>query len=269
LIIDNCSNEIAELPLWYLSPGDKIIAAPYGEVKIKSIIKIGLGRVVNITVRKNHTMVTKNGIISHNCEQINAIAQPMLKRIMEDYAETCRFIFTSNNPSKIITPLRSRMQEIHLNTLDMDDFRLRMAQILQAEEIEINDQTIEDLDSYIRAYYPDARKCINTLQMSCQGGQLLSINNDASVTDYQVKAIQLFKSGKILQARKLICENIIESEYEDFYRLCYRNLDFWGETEDNQNEALLIIRQGLLNHAIIADPEINLSATLTQLGMIK
>ena len=47
-----------------------------------------------------------------------------------------------------------------------------------------------------------------------------------------------------------------------------RNLEFWGE-EDKQDEAILIIRNGLVKHGMIADPEINLSATLIELEKLK
>jgi hypothetical protein len=48
----------------------------------------------------------------------------------------------------------------------------------------------------------------------------------------------------------------------------YQNLDLWGDTSEKQDQAILVIRKGLVNHAIIADPEINLSATLVELSQI-
>jgi hypothetical protein len=49
----------------------------------------------------------------------------------------------------------------------------------------------------------------------------------------------------------------------------YDNLDIWSKTEEGQDEAILIIRKGLVYHASVADPEINLSATITELISIK
>ena len=80
--------------------------------------------------------------------------------------------------------------------------------------------------------------------------------------------IALFREGNVKEARKLICEQVSLEEYEDVYRVLYRNLEFWGE-EDKQDEAILIIRNGLVKHGMIADPEINLSATLIELEKIK
>ena len=62
---------------------------------------------------------------------------------------------------------------------------------------------------------------------------------------------------------------INDNEYEDMYRFMYDNLDLWSKQEEGQDEALLIIRKGLVNHALIMDPEINLSATLIELAGVE
>ena len=77
--------------------------------------------------------------------------------------------------------------------------------------------------------------------------------------------VELFKQGRIRDARNLIIKQISLEEYEDMYRYMYRNLDLWGDTEDIQDQALLLIRKGLINHSLVADPEINLSATFVEL----
>jgi hypothetical protein len=55
---------------------------------------------------------------------------------------------------------------------------------------------------------------------------------------------------------------------EEFFTWAYNNLDLWSETDSGQDEAILIIRRGLVNHSMVADPEINLAATLVELSQI-
>jgi len=55
---------------------------------------------------------------------------------------------------------------------------------------------------------------------------------------------------------------------EDLFRWMYDNLELWSDTEEGQDSAILIIRNGLVNHSLVSDPEINLSATLVELGQI-
>jgi hypothetical protein len=52
---------------------------------------------------------------------------------------------------------------------------------------------------------------------------------------------------------------------EEIFRWAYDNLDLWSNNEEGQDEAIVIIRRGLVNHVSCADPEINLSATITEL----
>ena len=55
---------------------------------------------------------------------------------------------------------------------------------------------------------------------------------------------------------------------DDIFRWMYDNLDLWSDNEEGQDEAILIIRKGLVNHSMVADPEINLSATIVELASI-
>jgi hypothetical protein len=48
----------------------------------------------------------------------------------------------------------------------------------------------------------------------------------------------------------------------------YDNLDLWSTDPEKQDQAIIIIRNGLVNHASVADVEINLSATLVELAQI-
>jgi hypothetical protein len=48
----------------------------------------------------------------------------------------------------------------------------------------------------------------------------------------------------------------------------YDNLDLWGQDDFARDEAIIKIRNGLVNHSLVADPEINLSACLIELSQI-
>jgi hypothetical protein len=80
--------------------------------------------------------------------------------------------------------------------------------------------------------------------------------------------VALFRERKYRAARELAIKQIAGDEYEDMFRFLYRNLDFWGATDDQKDSALLIIRQGIINHSLVSDPEINLAATMIELERI-
>jgi hypothetical protein len=81
--------------------------------------------------------------------------------------------------------------------------------------------------------------------------------------------VDLFKAGRITEARKLLCTQARPEEMEDIYRWMYDNIDMFGDTEDQQDEATLVIKQGIVDHSFVAEAEINLSATLIKLSRIK
>jgi len=49
------------------------------------------------------------------------------------------------------------------------------------------------------------------------------------------------------------------------FRWMYDNLDLWSTDQQKQDQAIVIIRNGLANVPLVADQEINLSATLIEL----
>lgn len=190
--------------------------------------------------------------------------QPALRNLMEEYHSTVRFILTCNYPHKIIPALHSRCQGFHVETVDKDEFTARVATILVSENIDLD---LDTLDTFVKATYPDMRKCINLVQMNSSSGKLVEPDkNDKNAADWHLNMVQLFKAGKISEARKLVCKNAQPDEMEDIYRWLYDNLDIISEDESVQDKAILHIKQGLVDHTLVADPEINLAATLIRIA---
>ena len=190
-------------------------------------------------------------------------AQAVLRGLTETYADTARFILTCNYPNKIMSALHSRCQGFHIEKLDRVEFTARVATILVEENVIFD---LDVLDSYVTATYPDLRKCINSLQMACVNGVLEKPTVDSATgIDYKIQVVDLFKEGRVRDARKLMCNSVRPDEIEEVFRWMYDNLDFWGTTPEEQDKAIIIIRNGLIIHSMVADVEINLAATLIEL----
>ena len=193
--------------------------------------------------------------------------QPALRNLMEDYSQTVRFILTCNYPHKIIAPIHSRCQGFHITKTDHTEFTARVATVLVTEGVEFD---LDVLDSYVKATYPDLRKCLNLVQPNSQSGTLVPpAAADKSMRDWKLECVDLFKRGQTRQARALMCQSSSPEEAEDVFRWMYDNLDLWGSTPESQDQAIVVIRNGLVNHNSVADVEINLSATLIELGQIQ
>jgi replication factor C small subunit len=198
--------------------------------------------------------------LSHN-------AQAILRGLMETYQSQARFILTANLAHKIIAPLKSRCQQIVIDKTDQTEFTARAATVLVTEEVEFD---LDTLDSYVKATYPDLRSCLKLLQTNSVTGQLVisQTSSGSGSADHKLEVIELFKRGKLKEGRTLLCTHTAPEEMEEIFRWMYDNLDLWGATDEQQDQAILIIRKGLVNHPIVADPEINLSATLVELSQL-
>jgi DNA polymerase III delta prime subunit len=193
--------------------------------------------------------------------------QPALRNLMEDYSGSVRFILTCNFPNKIIAPLHSRCQGFHIVKTDHTEFTARVATVLVTEGVTFD---LDVLDSYVKATYPDLRKCLNLVQLNSQSGALNPPGaSDRSARDWKLDCVDMFKRGKTREARTLLCQISGPEEAEEIFRWMYDNLDLWGDTPERQDQAIVIIRNGLVSHNAVADVEINLSATLIELAGIQ
>lgn len=191
-------------------------------------------------------------------------AQAALRGVMEEYHTTARFVLTCNYPNRIIPALHSRCQGFHIERLDETEYTARVATILVSEGVEFD---LDTLDTFVKAAYPDLRKCINLIQMNSIDHVLRTPEKaDANAADYKLEMVNLFKQGKISEARKLICGQARPEEMEEIYTWLYSNIHLLGKTEQQQDNAVLIIKQGLVDHTLVIDPEINLAATLIRLA---
>ena len=204
-------------------------------------------------------------VLLDEADYLSPNAQAALRGVMEEYHTTARFILTCNYPNRIIPALHSRCQGFHIAKIDQTEFTARVAEILIGEGVTPN---IDILDTYVKATYPDLRKCINMVQMNCQDNSLLAPHEgDTGESDWKLEMVELFKAGNIQEARKLLCGTVRPEEMEDIFRWLYDNIELFGD-EEKQDQAVLIIKQGLVDHTLVVDPEINLAATLIRLARL-
>ena len=204
-------------------------------------------------------------VLLDEADYLSPNAQAALRGVMEEYHTTARFILTCNYPNRIIPALHSRCQGFHIAKIDQTEFTARVAEILIGEGVTPN---IDILDTYVKATYPDLRKCINMVQMNCQDNSLLAPHEgETGESDWKLEMVELFKAGKIQEARKLLCGTVRPEEMEDIFRWLYDNIELFGD-EEKQDQAVLIIKQGLVDHTLVVDPEINLAATLIRLARL-
>ena len=204
-------------------------------------------------------------VLLDEADYLTQPSQAALRNDMESYHETVRYILTCNYAHKIIPALKSRCHEFHIAKPDLSEFTARSATVLMKEEVDFE---LDVLDTYVRATYPDLRKCLSQLQVNSGSGALTPPQKQGqSENELLIEATTLFKSGSIIEARQQLMQYIAlyPTRIEDTYRWMYDNLDLFGASNEKRDANIIIIRNGLANLPMVGIPEISLAATLVEL----
>ena len=163
-------------------------------------------------------------VILDEADFLTIQAQASLRNIIETFSRTTRFIMTCNFVERIIDPLQSRCQVLKIVPPTKKDVAKHLNWILQQEHIEHN---INDLVPLVNQYYPDLRKCINTIQLSTVDGGAndLYLKLDQSIlvsSNYIDKVINALSEGS--KHNKIDCYNdirqiIADANVDDFDEL--------------------------------------------------
>ncbi|MEK6872118.1 MAG: replication factor C small subunit [Nanoarchaeota archaeon] len=135
-------------------------------------------------------------------------AQQALRRTMENFTSTCRFILSCNYSSKIIDPIQSRCVILRFKLLEKKDIEKRVKYIAENEKLQITDAAIVTLYEVSEG---DCRRVINLLQASAAISPSLStelINTMASAarpSDVKI-VLEYALSGDFIKAKEKLLD---------------------------------------------------------------
>ncbi|KKY21724.1 putative replication factor c subunit 2 [Phaeomoniella chlamydospora] len=117
-------------------------------------------------------------VILDEADNMVADAQNALRRTMEIYSKTTRFVLCCNFPSRIIDPIASRCSKFRFRQLDGEDAGQRLKNIAEAENVQYEDGVIEKL---LQTSEGDLRRAITYLQSAATlvNASSLTLSNDA------------------------------------------------------------------------------------------
>lgn len=150
-------------------------------------------------------------MILDEADNMTSDAQQALRRTMERYTETCRFILCANYSGKIIEPIQSRCAPFRFAYLQKEAQDRYLKEISQSENVALSE---EGLSAIFEVCGGDLRRAINTLQASASlskpvdGRLIYSITGRASPADVR-KLIKTAMEGDFLEARKQL-RNMIQ-----------------------------------------------------------
>jgi len=151
-------------------------------------------------------------IFLDECDALTQDAQQALRRTMEKYTKTCRFILSCNYSSKILEPIQSRCVIYRFKPLGAKDIEKQIDIIAEKEKLHI-DAKAKNAINYVST--GDLRKATNVLQAAASLDKKISeevvYNVSSKARPEQVQEmILLALGGKFLEARKKLEELMYE-----------------------------------------------------------
>ena len=205
-------------------------------------------------------------VILDEADFLTIQAQASLRNIIETFSRTTRFIMTCNYVERIIDPLQSRCQVLKIIPPTKKDVAKHLAWILDQESIKYD---IKDLVPLVNQYYPDLRKCINTIQLSTLDNQLKLDQSVLVSSNYIDKVINALSEGS--KFNKIDCYNDIRQiiadanvdDFDELFRALYTRASDYLEHKEGTASILINEHQYKANFRI--DKEINAMSLIQNL----
>ena len=200
-------------------------------------------------------------VILDEADFLTIQAQASLRNIIETFSRTTRFIMTCNFVERIIDPLQSRCQVLKIVPPTKKDVAKHLNWILQEEMIMHN---VKDLVPLVNQYYPDLRKCINTIQLSTQNNTLKLDKTILVSSNYMDKILSELSQNKpsFTKIRQIIADANVD-DFDELFRFLYENAVKFLPNKEGTATALINDHQYKANFRI--DKEINIMSLINNL----
>ena len=206
-------------------------------------------------------------VILDEADFLTIQAQASLRNIIETFSRTTRFILTCNYVERIIDPLQSRCQVLKIVPPTKKEVAKHLNWICKEESIK---HDINDLVPLVNQYYPDLRKCINTIQLSTQDNVLKldkSILVSSNYIDKVIEALAAkwnptFDSNKFKEIRQIIADANVD-DFDELFRALYERASEYLPEREGTIAILVNEQQYRANFRI--DKEINAMSLISQI----
>jgi len=204
-------------------------------------------------------------VILDEADFLTIQAQASLRNVIETFSRTTRFILTCNYVERIIDPLQSRCQTLKVIPPSKSDVAKHIAWIMGEEEISFE---IEDLKTVVNQFYPDLRKCLNTIQLSTQDSRLTIDKTVLVSSNYMVQVIKELKNAKPSWKNiRQVIANSGSQDFEELFRYLYDNASVYAEGSEGM--VAIYINEYSYQANFRIDKEINCLALIAKLIELK
>ncbi len=202
------------------------------------------------------------------CDALTKEAQQALRRTMENYTQTCRFVLSCNYSSKIIDPIQSRCAVFRFRPLEKKDIEVIVDKIAKDEGLKIDKKVA---DAVYEISEGDCRKAENILQSSAAINKNITeetIFSMASVARPKElkEALELAIKGSFLDARNKLLDIMLNYGLSGLDVVKQIQKEVWDLNIDGRSKVELINKCGDIEFRMVegSDEFIQLEALLSQ-----
>ena len=197
----------------------------------------------------------------------NIQSQKILRALMEEVADTCRFILTANYRHKIIEPIISRCVELNM-TPPKKEMIKRCCEILKMEGVTCTKDQLMKLPQLVEAFYPDMRSVIKTLQSCADEHNVLNIKEFRAQDIFISNLLEELIKGNAVSTRKFVIENEVQfsSDYSVLLMSIYHFIIDNDELDSTlRAEWTIILAEYLWRMTSAIDAEICAAACIAEM----
>ncbi len=204
-------------------------------------------------------------VILDEADFLTIQAQASLRNVIETFSRTTRFIMTCNYVERIIDPLQSRCQVLKIIPPSKKEVAVHLASVMTTEDTAYE---MEDLKTIVNQYYPDLRKCLNTIQLSTQNQKLVIDKSVLVSSNYMTSILKELSNAKPKwrEIRQIIA-NANVSDFEELYRYLYDNANVYASGREGM--VAIYINEYSYQSNFRIDKEINCMALIQKLVELK
>lgn len=211
-------------------------------------------------------------IFLDECDSLTNESMNALRRIMEQYSDTTRYILSCNWPSRLIDPIQSRCNPIPFNRLDGEHIEEILERIIEEEGVNYNQEAVDEIIDYVEG---DARRAVKTLQLSITDGELEpgSIDFVHGQIDRELLEDVVNKSvnGQLNEAMNISVTKILP-EVNDASVFAKEMMKLLRESDDIETDVrfFAMSKLGDVERNILegANPEVQINSFLAKLPVI-
>lgn len=211
-------------------------------------------------------------IFLDECDALTKDAQQALRRIMEKFTTTCRFILSCNYSSKIIAPIQSRCALFRFKPLHRQDILQIIDRIAMQEKLSIDEKAKEAL---VLVADGDCRRAVNILQSAAALSGKISLDRIYSIAELALpkKLSAILRTailGNFVQARQALLKLMAEHGLSGLDIIKYMEREIINLDVENRIKLQLILCCAEIEGRLIegADDFIQLDALLSKASLL-